>query len=221
MPVEEKNKKAGAAARNFKRHGSRYKARRRAVEILFEAETRDVDPVAIVAERVELAKDLDNAVAPIADYTQVIVQGVAEELDRIDETIAAHLSNEWELSRIPGVDRAVLRVALWEMLFNEDVPLKAALVDAVELASQYSIDSAPDYINGLLDTIMNNIEEVRSRAQEETRDGDDGESDASSDFVDTDLAHLELDDSTVSADDETAVSQESETPAASESENSL
>ncbi len=139
---------------NYKRHTARYRARRRAADILFEAESRDVDPVAIVEDRVELARDPENGVAPVADYTREIVSGAAEELDDIDDAIARYLSSEWSLERIPAVDRAIMRVAVWEILFNADVPNATALVEGVELASEYSNDKAAPYIHAVLDDVI-------------------------------------------------------------------
>ncbi|QCB28521.1 transcription antitermination factor NusB [Corynebacterium endometrii] len=137
----------------FKRHTARYRARRRAADILYEAESRDVDPVAIVQDRVALARDNEHGVAPIAEYTQQIVAGAAEELDVIDETIERYLSEDWELFRIPAVDRAILRVGVWELLFNPDVPKVTAVVEGVELASEYSTDAAAPYIHAVLDDV--------------------------------------------------------------------
>lgn len=139
--------------KNYRRHGSRYRARRRAADILYEAENRDVDPVELVAERIELARDRDNAVAPVAEYTRAIVSGVADELDTIDEKIERFLSADWELHRIPAVDRAILRVSTWELLFNPDIPTATAVVEGVELASEYSNDVAPPYVHAVLDDI--------------------------------------------------------------------
>lgn len=147
-----------------KRRGSRYRARRRAVDILFEAEFRDVDPVAIVQDRIELSQQPDPPVAPIAEYTQHIVGGVAVELDRVDDTISRYLADNWLLERIPAVDRAILRIAVWEMLFNPDVPVKTAVVEGVELGSEYSTDFAAPYINAVLDAVARNIEELRAEA---------------------------------------------------------
>ncbi|MDU0477791.1 transcription antitermination factor NusB [Staphylococcus chromogenes] len=147
---------------SFKRHGSRYKARRRAVDILFEAEARDVDPVAIIDDRIELSRITDSGVAPVAAYTQQIVSGVAEELDTIDEVIAGKLSADWELGRIPAVDRAILRLSVWELLYNDDVPAKTAVVEGVELASEYSTDVAPPYINAVLDDVLSHRDTLRA-----------------------------------------------------------
>lgn len=138
---------------NYKRHTARYRARRRAADILYEAENRDIDPVAIVEDRIALAREDCNAVAPIAEYTKVIIKGAAEELDVIDETISRYLSEDWELHRIPAVDRAILRVSVWELLFNPDIPTATAVVEGVEIASQYSNEQAAPYIHAVLDDV--------------------------------------------------------------------
>jgi len=138
---------------NYKRHTARYRARRRAADILYEAENRDIDPVAIVEDRIALAREDRNAVAPIAEYTKVIIKGAAEELDVIDETISRYLSEDWELHRIPAVDRAILRVSVWELLFNPDIPTATAVVEGVEIASQYSNEQAAPYIHAVLDDV--------------------------------------------------------------------
>ena len=140
--------------RNWRRHGARYRARRRAVDILFEAEARDIDPVAIVQDRVELARLPDNAVAPVAEYTRTLVSGAAEQLDTIDETIERYLSETWELNRLPAVDRAILRVGVWEILFNPEVDGPISVVEGVELASQYGNDVAAPYIHAVLDDVV-------------------------------------------------------------------
>ena len=139
---------------DYKRHGARYRARRRAVDILFEAETRDIDPVAIVEERAELAKNPTNAVAPIADYTRVIIAGAAESLDEIDDSIERFLSENWELHRIPAVDRAILRVATWEILYNDEVEAPIAISNAMEMSTEYAGDNASPYIHAVLDDII-------------------------------------------------------------------
>lgn len=139
---------------DYKRHGARYRARRRAVDILFEAETRDVDPVAIVEDRIALAEDPANAVAPVAEYTREIISGAAESLDEIDEAIACFLSEDWELNRLPAVDRAILRVAAWEILYNPDVAPSIVISNAMEMSVEYAGDKASPYIHAVLDDII-------------------------------------------------------------------
>ena len=113
-----------------------------------------MDPVAIVEDRIKLARENEHDVAPIAEYTKVLVTGVAEELDTIDTTIERFLSEDWELHRIPAVDRAIMRVAVWELLFNpEEIDLATAVTEGVELASEYSTDAAAPYINAVLDDV--------------------------------------------------------------------
>ena len=138
---------------DYKRHGARYRARRRAVDILFEAETRDIDPVAIVEDRSQLSQNPLNAVAPVADYTRTIVAGAAEKLDDLDDAIERHLSEDWELFRLPAVDRQVLRVAAWEILFNDEVDAPVSIAEGVEMAAEYSGAQAAPYINVVLDGI--------------------------------------------------------------------
>lgn len=140
--------------KNHHRHGARFRARRRAVDMLFEAEFRDIDPVDIVEDRRELSKDEANQVAPVNPYTAQIVAGVAEHLDGIDDAVATHLSSEWTLERLPAVDRAVLRVGAWELLHNhDDVPDKVAVDEGIGLAKEYGHDKAPGYVHAVLDGI--------------------------------------------------------------------
>ena len=156
-----------ADEQNWRRHGSRYRARRRAVDILFEAEARDLDPVAVVEDRVQLSRQADSAVAPVADYTRQIVAGAAEELDTIDEAIERYLAETWELDRLPAVDRAILRVAVWEILFNPEVDSPVAVVEGVELASQYGNDVAAPYIHAVLDDVAQSTSDLHPLATAE------------------------------------------------------
>lgn len=155
---------------DYKRHGARYRARRRAVDILFEAETRDIDPVSIVEDRAQLSQDPANAVAPVADYTRIIVAGAAEKLDDLDDAIERHLSEDWELFRLPAVDRQILRVAAWEILFNDEVDAPISIKEGVEMAAEYSgVDAAP-YINVVLDGVAQRTATNAPFASEEAED---------------------------------------------------
>lgn len=156
--------------KNWRRRGARYRARRRAVDILFEAEARDVDPVAVVEDRIELSARPQQDVAPIADYTREIITGAASELDRIDDTIEKYLAADWELHRIPAVDRAILRVSTWELLFNQDVPAGTAVVEGVEMASEYSNDVAAPYIHAMLDAVAKVVGDLRAEIASESTD---------------------------------------------------
>lgn len=142
--------------------GARRKARKRAVDLLFEAEARDVDPVALAQERT-LTAAADSTLTPVNPYTTVLVTGVAEHLDEVDEVISAHL-REWTLARLPAVDRAVLRLAVWELLHAGDVPPAVAVDEAVELTKELSNDDSPGYVNGVLGQVALMAAQVRAAA---------------------------------------------------------
>ncbi|MBF6332123.1 transcription antitermination factor NusB [Nocardia transvalensis] len=157
---------------SYKKLGARHKARRRAVDLLFEAEARDVDPAELLAERAQLAVR-DESVAPVNPYTQTLVEGVADDLDRVDGTIESYLQ-DWTLSRLPAVDRAILRVAVWELFHANDVPPVVAVDEAVELAKELSTDDSPGFVNGVLGQVVLVAPQVRAAAAA-TRTPRDGE----------------------------------------------
>ncbi|MCX5045269.1 transcription antitermination factor NusB [Aldersonia sp. NBC_00410] len=145
-----------------KKLGARHKARKRAVDLLFEAEARDIDPAVLVTERIELSI-ADDQVAPVNPYTATILNGVADDLDRLDGTIESYLQ-EWTLERLPAVDRAILRIAVWELFHATDVPPVVAVDEAVELAKALSTDDSPGFINGVLGQIVLVAPQVRAAA---------------------------------------------------------
>jgi len=124
--------------------GARSKARKRAIDLLFEADARGIDPAALVAERLG-----SPDVPPINDYTVSLVEGVVAHQDRIDELLAEYAEG-WTLQRMPAVDRAVLRLGLYELLWVDDVPDAVAIDEAVELAKTLSTDDSPRFVNGVL-----------------------------------------------------------------------
>ncbi|MGL6234249.1 MAG: transcription antitermination factor NusB [Segniliparus sp.] len=144
-----------------KRAGSRRKARLRAVELLFEAEARDLDPAELAAERsAALVKDLS---APqLTPYALLILEGVRDNLDVVDQTIVDHLRGGWSLNRLPAVDRSILRIAVWELLFAPEVPAVVAVDEALELAKELSTDESPGFINGVLGQLVGLADEVRA-----------------------------------------------------------
>ena len=122
---------------------ARTKARRRALDILFEAEQRDVSPLEVLRLRREATDQTIN------EYTVVLVEGVMSHLDRIDEILGTY-ARGWTLERMPSVDRIILRIGTWELLYNDDVPDGVAVSEAVALAKTLSTDESPSFINGLL-----------------------------------------------------------------------
>jgi transcription antitermination protein NusB len=126
---------------------ARSKARKRAVDLLFEADLRGADPVTTLAERIALADP------PINDYTIELVEGVAAHRAAIDQLLNDY-SEGWTLDRMPGVDRAVLRIGLYELLWAADVPDAVAIDEAVELAKLLSTDESPKFVNGMLGRVL-------------------------------------------------------------------
>lgn len=130
----------------------RHQARKRAVDLLFEAEARGLTPAEAADGRTALA-DAKPDVAALHPYTDAAARGVTEHLAHIDDVITAHLQG-WTLERLPAVDRAILRVAVWELLHADDVPEPVAVDEAVQLAKELSTDDSPGFINGVLGQVM-------------------------------------------------------------------
>ncbi len=122
---------------------ARGKARNRALDVLFEAEQRSLSAFDVLRSRRE---QTDQIVNP---YTLEIVEGVVSHQAAIDEFLETY-SQGWTLERMPSVDRIILRIGTWELLYNEDVPDGVAVSEAVALAKTLSTDESPTFINGLL-----------------------------------------------------------------------
>jgi len=123
--------------------GARSKARKRAVDVLYEAAQRDSDPVDTLRQRLALADP------PVPEYAVELVEGVALHRERIDELLTTYAEG-WTLERMPPVDLAVLRIGVQELLWCDDVPDEVVLSEAVELATSLSTDDSPRFVNGLL-----------------------------------------------------------------------
>ncbi|MFJ6002360.1 transcription antitermination factor NusB [Arthrobacter sp. NPDC092385] len=122
---------------------ARSKARRRALDILFESTQREMPALEVIRARREKTDMV------IADYTVDIVEGVLERQEQIDEFLSTY-SQGWTLDRMPVVDLMILRIGSWELLYNDDVPDGVAVSEAVELAKILSTDESPKFVNGLL-----------------------------------------------------------------------
>src|ERR1700716_2379919 len=136
--------------------GARSKARKRALDVLYEADLRGVDPVILVSERVG-----SPDVPPVNDYTVALVSGVTAHRERIDQLISEHAEG-WTLQRMPAVDRAVLRLGLYELLWATDVPDAVAIDEAVELGKSLSTDDSPRFVNGVLGRIAGIADQLRA-----------------------------------------------------------
>lgn len=128
---------------------ARRKARKRALDVLFEADLRDLPPGQV------LLTYLDRIAKPHPEhleYSKTLIEGVAKHLDRIDELIASYAEG-WTIDRMPTVDRNLARIAVYELLFEPEVDDPVAITEAVELAKEMSTDDSPRFLNGLLDRI--------------------------------------------------------------------
>jgi N utilization substance protein B len=133
---------------------ARSKARKRALDVLFEAEVRGEPVLTLLDERVA------DASPPVAPYAAELVRGVQAHRERIDELLAAY-AQDWTLNRMAAVDRNVLRIGAYELLWADDVPDGVAISEAVALARDLSTDASPAFVNGLLARIQTLKPELR------------------------------------------------------------
>lgn len=131
--------------------------------MLFEAEARGLTAADLAESRSTLA-EADSEVSALNPYTVTVVRGVTDNAEHIDDLISSHLQG-WTLMRLPAVDRAILRVAVWELLHAEDVPEPVAVDEAVELAKKLSTDDSPGFVNGVLGQVMLVTPQLRAAAR--------------------------------------------------------
>ena len=127
---------------------ARTKARKRALDVLFEADQRGDNVLSVLQTRlVDSGRE-----TPLPLYAEQIVRGVVQWWPELN-AIIQDASPEWQLTRMPAVDRAVLRIGAWEILCNDEISLGTAIDEAVKLAADLSTDDSPAFINGVLGTI--------------------------------------------------------------------
>jgi transcription antitermination protein NusB len=126
---------------------ARGKARKRALDVLFESEVRGLELDGTLQQR------LDAGEPPVSDYTVSLVRGVVENRARIDALLTSYAEG-WSLERMPAVDRNLLRVGVFEVLYVDDVPDGVAVSEAVNLAQDLSTDESPAFVNGVLANIV-------------------------------------------------------------------
>jgi N utilization substance protein B len=126
---------------------ARSKARKRALDVLFEAEVRGEPLLELLSERTTAADP------PVSDYAAELVRGVHEHAEQIDSLLAAN-AHGWSLDRMPAVDRNILRIGTFELLWNDAVPDAVAISEAVALAGQLSTDGSSSFVNGLLARLL-------------------------------------------------------------------
>ncbi len=125
--------------------GARSKARKRALDILFEADQRGMNADRLLRERLLRADDRTGLNA----YTAELIEGVVRRWTDINELLSTY-SQGWTIERMPAVDRAILRIGAYEVVYNDEIPDAVAISEAVELATSLSTHDSPSFINGLL-----------------------------------------------------------------------
>jgi N utilization substance protein B len=131
---------------------ARSKARKRALDLLFASEVRGRSAIDALDEEIGDASSEPGG-RPVADYTSVLVRGVSEHQPRIDELLATYAQG-WTLDRMPSVDRNVLRLGVYEVLYVDDVPDAVAVSEALQLVRDLSTDDSPGFVNGVLGNIV-------------------------------------------------------------------
>ena len=126
---------------------ARSKARKRALDVLYESEVRGLPVGGTLADRVA-----DND-PPVNEFTVALVEGVAKHIEVIDDLLETH-SVGWSLDRMPAVDRNILRIGTYELLFDDQVPDVVAVSEAVAMARDLSTDESPAFVNGLLARLL-------------------------------------------------------------------
>jgi N utilization substance protein B len=128
---------------------ARTKARKRALDLLFASELRSESAV------VALDRAVEEGEGPANPYTADLVRGVVDHQPRIDEVLASY-SESWTLDRMPVVDRNVLRIGVYELLYVDDVPDAVAVSEAMALVRDLSTDESPQFVNGVLGAVLRN-----------------------------------------------------------------
>lgn len=153
-----------------KRAHLRYQDRRRAAMVLYEAEARDMDPMKVLELHRLESRDPHSGFPPVRPYTETLVLGVAEHLDFIDDLLVAEATHrDWEYHRLHAVDRAVLRLAVWEIFFNPELDDLVSVTEAIELILELSVEEHTGYVNAVLHriAIAHKAEQEALKAQEE------------------------------------------------------
>jgi N utilization substance protein B len=132
---------------------TRSKSRKAALDLLYEADIRGRSASDLLSTR------LSDEETYIREYTAQLLEGIATYRRKIDELIILHAQG-WDMDRMPAVDRNILRIAIYELLWNKDIPEKVAINEALELAKVLSTDDSVSYINGVLSTIVTNREDI-------------------------------------------------------------
>lgn len=138
---------------------SRHAARERVLQTLFQMDLNHLSPTQAALFTHALLDD-----EPEAEYFEGLLQGVLEKISYIDELIGEY-AQDWTIDRMPGVDRNILRIGTYELIFEKDIPDAVALDEAVELSKQYGTEHSPKFINGVLAGVLQDLEDIKKNVQ--------------------------------------------------------
>ena len=136
---------------------ARSKARKHSLDILYEADIRKSDALAIIETRLNIGEEAE--LPPVRDYTKILVAGVLDHKRKIDELIATYIQG-WDIDRLAAVDRNILRIAIYEILWASEIPDAVAIDEALILAKDLSTEESAGYIHGVLGRISSIKESI-------------------------------------------------------------
>ena len=142
---------------------ARSKARKHSLDILYEADIRTSDAIAIIESRLAIGEDAE--LPPVREYTKVLVGGVSEHKRKIDELIATYIQG-WDIDRLAAVDRNILRLGIFELLYTT-VPPRVVINEAIEIGKSFGGDSSGKFVNGVLGALYNDEPEIQKRDNKE------------------------------------------------------
>jgi N utilization substance protein B len=165
-------------------NNKRTKGRKQALQVLYMSEVTGTGPIDVVSQRL-----YTEEVGVLGTFATALVSGVVEHQDEIDEKLS-EISENWSLSRMPIIDRNILRIAAYELLYNDDIPAGVAINEAVELAKVFGSDDSPKFVNGILGRAARGDAEAGEPAVHEPHAGGTGadEDEAETDGVEADEA---------------------------------
>ncbi len=138
---------------------SRHAARERVLQTLFQMDLNRLSPTQAASYTHALLDD-----EPEADYFDGLLQGVLDKMSFIDELISQY-AQDWTMDRMPGVDRNILRIGTYELVFEKDIPDAVVLDEAVELSKQYGTEQSSKFINGVLAGVLRDLEDIKKNVQ--------------------------------------------------------
>ncbi|MFT9848044.1 transcription antitermination factor NusB [Aneurinibacillus sp. REN35] len=135
---------------------NRHQSREKAVQVLFSIDMTQAEPKEVLANMLEEEDEQVNEERNLEFLTE-LVEGTAAHQSEIDQAVSQYLRG-WTMGRLANVDRAILRLAGYEMMYRKDIPIKVTLNEAVELAKMYGTDDSPKFINGVLSSLVKDLQ---------------------------------------------------------------